>query len=186
MSQLGRFSRSGQLANAAERAFARACDEQGKTWLFQPKQFELPSPHRSYRPDFYVIEDGCFYEIVGTRQAYSFRREQIEAFRSVYPQYRLVVVNNGAWQNGPTGPRRDHVQPAHKPLKRSTKEKLRQMRRGSTGEAIAALMQSHGIETFSELARKTGVNYWKLMDPPKRDPTRLLDELRAGFVLLPA
>lgn len=92
-------SRSGITAipNAAERSFASKLEAQGKTWISQPRSFVLPVPHCSYRPDFFVVEDNCFYEVLGSRQAYSQQREKIDAFRMAYPHLTLKIVNEGAW-----------------------------------------------------------------------------------------
>jgi hypothetical protein len=96
--------RSRVSANVAEENFARSVEAEGKTWIFQPRQFRLPSG-RSYRPDFLVVEDRCFYEVIATRQAYSFARTNIAEFRMAFPRLRLRVVNLGAWKSGPRGPR---------------------------------------------------------------------------------
>ena len=50
-------------------------------------------PHKSYRPDFYVVEDNMFYEVSGTRQAYSLGREKYEAFQREYPSLKFKIVN---------------------------------------------------------------------------------------------
>ena len=89
------------IPNAAERRFARKIEAQGKTWISQPRQFTLPEPYRSYRPDFYVVEDNCFYEVLGTRQAYSQQREKIAAFKVTYPHLTLKIINEGAWSTNP-------------------------------------------------------------------------------------
>src|SRR3990172_1295827 len=88
-----------EIRNPKEYAFAKSLA--GKLWFWQPKTFRLTNHLRSYRPDFYVVEDGCFYEVVGTRQAYSLQRAKIEQFKKDYPQYRIEIVNSGAYLNGP-------------------------------------------------------------------------------------
>ena len=89
--------------NVAEVRFARTIDAQAKTWLHQPRSFALRIAGQwcGYQPDFYVLEDGCFYEVCGTRMAYSYQREKINAFRQQYPYLPLKVVNIGAWKIGP-------------------------------------------------------------------------------------
>lgn len=108
-----RPSKRGQIANAAEAKFAAECEAAGKTWIYQPRTFYLPGGAEgavvSYRPDFYVVEDGCFVEIMASRQAYSYQLDAIERFRAAYPHLRLIVVNAGAWRNGPTGPRKETI-----------------------------------------------------------------------------
>ena len=69
----------------------------GITAISQPRSFALPDPHHSYRPDFYVVEDNCFYEVLGSRQASSQQREKIDAFRLAYPHLTLKITNEGAW-----------------------------------------------------------------------------------------
>jgi len=90
-------------ATPTEKAFAERMDREGKTWFFQPRAFPLTRGH--YRPDFYVIEDACFYEVIGTRQAYSYRRVKMALFRAEYPHLTLRVANMGAWSDGPKQPR---------------------------------------------------------------------------------
>lgn len=184
MSSLNAIVRAGQVANAAERAFARQCDQQGKTWFYQPKVFRLPI-RRSYRPDFYVMEDGCFYEIAGSRQAYSQRREQIEEFRAAYPQHRLVIVNGGAWKNGPGGPRSLHVRQSYKPGKHSITARLARAVPGTPASAIAALMRQYGIDSLADLSRRSGLSYHRLLIPNTRNGDRLVTDLKARLSATP-
>ena len=156
-------TRSSRIGNKAERRFAREMDRAGKTWFFQPRVFRLPPPYRSYRPDFYVIEDGCFYEVVGTRQAYSFRREQIEAFRAAYPQFHLEVWNGGAWQRGPFQPRKLYVRPDNvAAVSTRVLDKFRQSQPGTPQAALLALMDAHEIRSLAELARRSDCPYYRL------------------------
>ena len=88
------------IPNAAERRFARELDERNVLWFHQPKRFLLPKPFRSYKPDFYCVQDRTFYEIVGTRQAWDQAQSKYLAFRETYPNLRLKIVNGGAWSCG--------------------------------------------------------------------------------------
>lgn len=83
----------GGRMNKTEQEFASMLESQNKLYFEQPKKFKLPMPHKSYRPDFYVVEDGTFYEVAGTRQAYSYNREKYKVFQQVYPWLKFKVVN---------------------------------------------------------------------------------------------
>ena len=147
-------------ANAAESAFVAEKEREGKLWFSQPKTFTLPQPLHSYRPDFYVVEDKCFYEIIGTRQAYSYQRRFIDAFRLEYPHLHLKVVNSGAWVRGPGHPRVDM------PLQGRT---WRGGSKFSTGRAhvwartpaakeIARALEETGSRNIREFAFKAGIS----------------------------
>ncbi len=83
-----------------EVAYAKKLDAEGKLWFFHPKCFPLPEPFGSYQPDFYVVPDSVFVEVISTRQANSFNRVKYEAFIKEYPQHKLVLENCGAWTVG--------------------------------------------------------------------------------------
>lgn len=76
------FYRSSWEAN-----YARILIHQGKSWLYEPKTFELASGI-SYTPDFYV--DGCFIEIKGWMDDRS--KRQLDEFTIEYPNERLQIV----------------------------------------------------------------------------------------------
>jgi hypothetical protein len=152
--------KSKQYRNAAERLFIAGLEYQRKTWFDQPKSFRLPAPLYSYRPDFYVIEDQCFYEIVGTRQAYSYQRQRIEAFRETYPHLRLELVNLGAWKRGSQGPRISKVKENYQRrrfnaslLKLSQKKDL-----SCVGKELLAWMFLLDCRTQTEFSRKLGLS----------------------------
>ena len=87
--------------NHAEKRFAASLRRQGKKYVAQPGPFALPAPYFTYRPDFYVPDENCYYEVVGTRQAFSLQVGKINAFRSHWSSARLEIVNVGAWKRGP-------------------------------------------------------------------------------------
>lgn len=165
-------------ANTAERSFAREVEAAGKTWIFQPRQFPLPEPHRSYRPDFYVIEDNCFYEVVATRQAYSYNRTKIAAFRAAYPHLRLEIINKGAWDNGPS--KRVRVaEPKRQRRRRGHALGLRlAVAKANTPAALIrdALAAAGGFGA-TEFCRLSGFNYNRLTDASRNRGLR-----RAGGV----
>lgn len=155
MSSLPPFSKFGQIPNKGEAAFARDMERAGKTWIYQPKVFRLQPPLRSYRPDFYVIEDRCFYEVCGTRQAYSYAIDKIEAFRREYPKLRLKIMNRGAWKDGARAPRLpggSRRRPWLKP--QMTLRGLSASAPGSLPAKLAEVMRAHGIDKLSDFARR--------------------------------
>ena len=79
--------------NRSELIFATVLEKQNKLYFEQPKMFELPMPYKSYRPDFYVVDDNTFYEVSGTRQAYSLGKDKYHSFRETYPHLKFKVVN---------------------------------------------------------------------------------------------
>lgn len=84
----------GLTTNRAEYAFAQRLTDEGKLWFWQPRMFELPALGVSYRPDFYVVEDGCFVEVIGTVVQRRRTMPKVIAFRQAYPQYQLKVVED--------------------------------------------------------------------------------------------
>lgn len=153
------------LSNRAENAFAARLEAEGKLWFHQPKTFVLPPPHYSYRPDFYVVDDGCFYEVVGTRQAYSYKRRAVDAFRSIYPKLRIEVVNNGAWIVGPQRARKKKVKRAQSLRPRGQSSAIRNARLrnlNGAGQEILRLIDEHGIQTLSQFSIKTVVSLQRI------------------------
>lgn len=180
--ELGAPIRHGRIGNKAERIFAQEIERHGKTWFFQPRTFRLPSPYRSYRPDFYVIEDRCFYEVVGTRQAYSFRREQMAMFRATYPRFRLEIWNGGAWATGPGLPRTPHVRPSKVLVPnavRKIRQKLGSAQPGTCAANILPLMDQHGIASLAALARQSGLSYYRLYRLASGSYRRITNEQQA-------
>lgn len=154
MARLNIMSKFGHAANKAEADFARETERAGKTWIYQPKVFALAPPLRSYRPDFYVIEDRCFYEVCGTRQAYSYAVDKIAAFRREYPQFRLKVVNQGAWKNGPDKPRLPARQQRYRRSATVTLARLAACPPDSLAFKLGAAMRALGVSTVADFARR--------------------------------
>ena len=142
--------------NTAELTFIKAHCE-GKLWFHQPRAFVLRELGRTYRPDFYVVENGCFYEIIGSRQAYSYQREDIRAFRSEYPQYRLEVVNVGAWKNGPRH-NRVGADPSTSRGCLAIKRRLRSLQ-NPLADRLLMLMERHNVLSLSDMSIRTGIAY---------------------------
>lgn len=165
-------SKFGKIANKAERDFARETERAGKTWIYQPKVFALAPPLRSYRPDFYVIEDGCFYEVCGTRQAYSYAVDKIAAFRREYPHFVLKVVNGGAWKDGPVEPRIAGSRRRYRRSATVTLERLSGCPPDTLAYKLGAAMRSIGVMTITDFARRTGWAYNSVLSLARNDYRR--------------
>lgn len=85
------------IHNRSEAEFAWQRDCEGKTWFHQPKKFALPAPWSSYTPDFYVVEDQCFYEILGSTSAPVLSRgaQGGECMTMLAQQVQVSRVENG-------------------------------------------------------------------------------------------
>lgn len=81
----------------SEKQFADHLTAQGKTWVYEPKAFDLgiPRPQMkgniTYKPDFYCPEDDVYYEVSASNPAYNQRREKIKLFKGKYPNIKLKV-----------------------------------------------------------------------------------------------
>lgn len=154
------LSRTG-ISNLEELAFATRIEAEGKTWIHLPRRFPLRSLGSGYTPDFYVIEDNTFYEICGTRQAYSYARVKVEAFRREYPKFKLVVINAGAWVDGPQTPR--VVEPKRTGGQRSPgrcfRRFVRRARRDNNTDALQLLTLAKrlGFLSVNQIAISAGV-----------------------------
>ena len=141
--------------NLAEATFAQQLNARGALWFHQPRKFRTSAGN--YVPDFYVVDDGRFYEVVGTRQAYSYQRRRIAAFQREYPHLRLEIVNIGAWKGGalPNGRK-----PVVKRGIRGTKTKgwRNALRRAPTDrhDIIRAAL-ARGIGSYTELGLLVGM-----------------------------
>jgi hypothetical protein len=153
--------------SAAEVAFARDMDRQGKLWFYHPKTFELPEPERSYQPDFYVVEDNEFVEVAGTRQAYSYNRKKYEVFRLAYPnlKFRIVDANGWMYSNGKPRVERPKKNPACL-LRGDITGPLLKMKLNSPNELclkVINLVESGRFKCMKEIARHFGISYWPLL-----------------------
>lgn len=68
---------------------AKALDALGIPWEYEPKRFDFGS--FTYAPDFYLPEDGCFWEVKGWYGPDSQRK--VETFRRELPTIPIVVFN---------------------------------------------------------------------------------------------
>lgn len=82
--------------NRRESEFLAVKEAEGKTLIAQPATFILPHPYLTYRPDFYCVEENCFYEVAGTRQAYSQGKDKYAAFKAQYPRVKFKIVKPDA------------------------------------------------------------------------------------------
>jgi hypothetical protein len=98
--------------NKHEMTFASFLESKGYLYFIQPKKFILPKPYHSYRPDFYVVDNNTFYEVSGTRQAYSYGREKYELFKVEYPDLKLEIVNPDGTRYKASGGRVVNVKPS--------------------------------------------------------------------------
>ena len=149
-----------QQMTRGELQFVREIEGQGKTWLYEPRKFALPSPYNSYTPDFFVIEDGLFYEISSSRQAYSYQREKVAAFKKNYPHLKIEIVNGGAWEVGPSAPRVDVVRRQYKHVwgRHGALTKLRRRKNLSPiAIELFEIMDDLNCRTVIELAQIIGV-----------------------------
>lgn len=74
----------------SEKQFSETLTPQGLTWEYESKRF--PIGNTTYTPDFYVKENDTYYEVVGTRQAYSFNKKKYKLFFKLYPNIKLIFV----------------------------------------------------------------------------------------------
>jgi hypothetical protein len=67
---------------------AKAMDALGITWEYESKRFDLGT--QTYAPDFYLPDDGAFWEVKGYFGPKS--QKTIELFRKQYPEIPLVLL----------------------------------------------------------------------------------------------
>ncbi len=171
MRRLGRIpithNRKPTIFNSAEAAFASQLEAEGKLYFYQPKAFVLPELETSYTPDFYVIEDKTFYEVIGTRQAFSYQREKIESFRLNYPKLQLEVVNVKAWRNGSGAARKKTVVRGYQRvfLNRALKRAIESIEHPNEIQSLLAEQFVSGrFRSLASLSRHTGIGYYSLRD----------------------
>jgi hypothetical protein len=80
-----------KIRHAAEQIFADILKQSQLEFVYQPATFHFNGI--SYTPDFYVPKDQTFYEVIGTRQAYSLTRQKINLLEKVYPFLKICIVN---------------------------------------------------------------------------------------------
>jgi len=72
----------------SEKQFAHFLESQGKTYVPQPRTFKYNG--KSYRPDFYCMQDDTYYE-VKTQLLFSEAVRLLE-FKKFYPYVKLKIV----------------------------------------------------------------------------------------------
>lgn len=89
---------SGKMNNS-EGKFANYLKSQGKSWIFEPREFDLGYPCKKinknvvYIPDFYCPAEDTWYEVSASKQAYSHSLKKIRRLRKIYPDLILKIVN---------------------------------------------------------------------------------------------
>jgi predicted nuclease of restriction endonuclease-like RecB superfamily len=73
------------LKSGWEEAFAKWCDKNNITWLYEPKTFDLGNT--TYTPDFYLPETDEYVEVKGW-----WRDDAIEKFRLFKQNYRYIKL----------------------------------------------------------------------------------------------
>jgi len=71
-----------------ELELAKAFDERGIEWRFEPRKFDLGS--QTYTPDFYLPQQECFIEVKGYFGPQS--KATVELFRERNPEIPLIVA----------------------------------------------------------------------------------------------
>lgn len=76
------------MRSKLEVRYAESLDEQGITWLYEPKRFWLEELNCSYLPDFYLPDKDTYIEVKGWEQGL----EKVEALRRL--GYNIEVVRD--------------------------------------------------------------------------------------------
>lgn len=90
---MGKIAR--QPRHEREIEFARYLESEGKTWIYEPKIFYLEGfdgERIKYTPDFYCPEDNTYYEVAGSRQAFSRNKQKYFLLASRNPSIKFAVV----------------------------------------------------------------------------------------------
>lgn len=146
--------------NDNERVFARHLDDSGKTWFFEPKRFSLPAPFRHYTPDFYVVEENTYYEVAGTRQAFSLNRNKYEIFQRYYPNIKFKIVRPDATIYVAREKRSLSLAPADlSPAVPLVIERWMQDEQSPAAQAVLQIMKIHNISTLKDFSALSGISY---------------------------
>lgn len=137
-------------------------ERDGKTWFHQPRKFWLPAPWGSYTPDFYVVEDQCFYEILGTASSAQRSKGKRVAFRAKYPHLKLVELYIGAWKEGPRGPMKNPPPRAYDRLEEETKGWKSAKPTKPLAVELVRQAKALGIKSYTELGQYVGLPYSRL------------------------
>lgn len=85
-----RFDYAGTRFRSTWEVFvAKAFDARGIRWQYEPRHFPVAKA-MGYRPDFYLPDFDCFWEIKGWWSPKS--RNKIKLFRERYPEISLIVA----------------------------------------------------------------------------------------------
>jgi len=79
-----------KIFNLKEKIFADKLNKEGIAFIPRPVKFDFPDG-TSYAPDFYLIDEKLFIEIVGNRQTKWNHKKDFENLAKFYPQINLKV-----------------------------------------------------------------------------------------------
>ena len=85
-----------------EREFADYLDSQGKKWIYKPKALDTGKPRKkrigniTYTPNFFCIDDNCYYEVVFSRQSHEVNIRKIKGILFINKNITIKSV----WPNG--------------------------------------------------------------------------------------
>lgn len=77
------------IPHRAERLFALKLRREKKQYTYQPT---VCTRTGIYHPDFYLIGDDVYVEIIGSRQAYHIAKRKIQLFHREYGEDKLLVL----------------------------------------------------------------------------------------------
>ena len=79
------------IANVGEQQFSKVLDSRHSDYIYQPMSKKLEAIN--YRPDFYVPENNCYYEVIGCKQGYHNNKDKILKAKKLVNL--LVIKPNG-------------------------------------------------------------------------------------------
>lgn len=83
----------------AEKEFAAFLESKGRTWVYEPCSLDTGVPceildqNQVYIPDFWCKEDGCYYEVSASKEAYLLSMAKIEKVLKLQPELSIKLVN---------------------------------------------------------------------------------------------
>ena len=86
------------FAHPSERLLANLLTLYGVSWRYEPVEFPLAWDEcgravRGFRPDFYLPAQQLFVELtVSDQRLVTKKNQKVRAFRTLYPELKLVVV----------------------------------------------------------------------------------------------
>jgi len=131
-----------------EKIFAQILDQKGLKYICQP--INIYYDCESYTPDFYVIEEKKFYEVVTTRQSYSYHQKFVKKIKEIYPFIQIEFVI-------PTGQKyKDTLGYAFKEL---SKAKLKLNQKGQTIlYELLSKLKTENQTTWQQIASDLGIS----------------------------